>query len=595
MAPDVRTAAACSSLPSPPVQPEKEQLLELERMPVRGSFLSGRHLMPTTEGHMRNGCEAHPTATGTNAAIDVADFLTKADIERRFGINRHVILRHERSKDPRKRLIPVDEPRQNTFPWSGPRFRYDDIVELKAAIDHSKLESKDRGRGTRYFSVQAAAKTFGLRRQQLLGAIRHRGNQLKPIKKLRPGSALVERYELPDKELRQYLAEPARRAWRFNGVYDNGCMNLSAAAKTEEAQQAGVSYYILCHAVRSGALKTEEKMRCRLDTYREEHVITPESLATFVASFLRQPRRWAKRFNGIYGGTEPNRRMNAREAARLKGVKIHIIRQAPKDKLPWTWKRRPGTKECWERVYRESDVDKFLNPTKWTPQPGRISFEDIAAERKAVSSRARDALYLALKKIRELYPDCSELSPGRGRARWYDPVVIRYLDGVPTTGESEPPALPKVSDGSHTIQMAHEAALCHADGETDRAQSGQSEAGTQNDSRAEPTPKKKKRSTERGEGQAKLSAALVSHHRYKNGSCLNWEPVGNNELADNANVAWSTAKRFFDQKFHGYKRYKAACLNQTDLIASLRILNGEIAPHMLLYGRRPPGDGHPEH
>src|SRR5262249_18814112 len=38
-----------------------------------------------------------------------------------------------------------------------------------------------------------------------------------------------------------------------------------------------------------------------------------------------------------------------------------------------------------------------------------------------------------------------------------------------------------------------------------------------------------KRSTERGEGRAKLIAALTKHHQYADGGCLNLEPIGNNE------------------------------------------------------------------
>ena len=49
-----------------------------------------------------------------------------------------------------------------------------------------------------------------------------------------------------------------------------------------------------------------------------------------------------------------------------------------------------------------------------------------------------------------------------------------------------------------------------------------------------PAPKKGKRSTRRGEAAIKLIAALTKHHKYAKGSCLNLEPVGNNELARQA-------------------------------------------------------------
>ncbi len=71
-------------------------------------------------------------------------------------------------------------------------------------------------------------------------------------------------------------------------------------------------------------------METRPDTHRVEHVVTPEALK----EYLDQPRRWSKRFDGIYGGIEPNRLMNASAAARLKAVKIHVIRLTPKKGSP---------------------------------------------------------------------------------------------------------------------------------------------------------------------------------------------------------------------------------------------------------------------
>ena len=522
---------------------------------------------------MRNGSKDCPKAEAN--ATPIPDLLTKADIERTFKINRHVILRRQcLEKDDPNRLIPAEEPPQSTFPFRGPRFRYDDIAEIAAAIEKSKLDAQPHGTGIRYFSVLQGAKTFERPRSQLLGAVRH--GRVSAIKRFRPGSALVERYEIPDKELCQYVAEPKRKAWRFDGVYEDGRMNLAAAAKTKEAMAAGVSLNGLRKAAGSRALRTE--MRTRPDTNREEHVITPETLATF----LKHPRRWSKRFNGIYSGTEPNRMMNANAAARNKGVKIHIIRQAPKDKLPYTKKARPGTKRYRERVYYEPHIDAYLNPSQWTPKAGRLSFEQIAAERKALSSRDRWALYLALKEIRDSHPDCFELSPGRGRPAWYDPLVLELLGGERQLDPEE--------GRSPEIQIAREAGRLQANSHSDPAQREQSRAGTQNESRPEPADRKKKRSTGRGEAQEKLRAALIAHHEYRDGSCGNWEPVGNNQLADLAGVANSAAVRFFSTQFHGRNKYVAYCLQQTNLIVALRLLNREVAPHILLYGRAPLGE-----
>jgi len=94
----------------------------------------------------------------------------------------------------------------------------------------------------------------------------------------------------------------------------------------------------------------------------------------------------------------------------------------------------------------------------------------------------------------------------------------------------------------------------------------------------------RKRSTERGEGRAKLIAALTKHHQYADGGCLNLDPVGNNQLALLAGVAKRTASAFFRKEFQGHARYKALCRDASGLVAALKFLNGEYAPH-LLYGR----------
>jgi hypothetical protein len=103
------------------------------------------------------------------------------------------------------------------------------------------------------------------------------------------------------------------------------------------------------------------------------------------------------------------------------------------------------------------------------------------------------------------------------------------------------------------------------------------------------TPKKAKRSTERGEGLVKLIAALSKHHKYADGSCLNLEPVGNNELARLAEVSESTASVFFNKQFGGHTAYRAICSDAARLIAALKLLNQDFSPHHL-FGAKPPGD-----
>ena len=103
------------------------------------------------------------------------------------------------------------------------------------------------------------------------------------------------------------------------------------------------------------------------------------------------------------------------------------------------------------------------------------------------------------------------------------------------------------------------------------------------------TPTKAKRSTERGEGRAKLIAALTKHHKYADGSCLNLEPVGNNNLGRLVEVSESTASRFFKKEFKGHSKYRALCNNAPLLAAALKALNGEFRPHEL-YGARTPDE-----
>ena len=100
---------------------------------------------------------------------------------------------------------------------------------------------------------------------------------------------------------------------------------------------------------------------------------------------------------------------------------------------------------------------------------------------------------------------------------------------------------------------------------------------------------KTKRSTEKGEARAKLIAALTAHHQYAGGSCMNLEPVGNNELARLAGVSKSAASAFFNKQFGGHTKYRAACSDAPRLIAALKLLNQEFAPRHL-YGTKPPGE-----
>lgn len=91
-------------------------------------------------------------------------------------------------------------------------------------------------------------------------------------------------------------------------------------------------------------------------------------------------------------------------------------------------------------------------------------------------------------------------------------------------------------------------------------------------------PRRPKQSTERGEGRAKLIAALTKHHKYADGGCLNMEPIGNNELARLAGVSESTASAFFKKQFGGHAKYRAKCRDAGTLADALKAVRGEFTP-----------------
>jgi hypothetical protein len=94
--------------------------------------------------------------------------------------------------------------------------------------------------------------------------------------------------------------------------------------------------------------------------------------------------------------------------------------------------------------------------------------------------------------------------------------------------------------------------------------------------------KKTKRSTVRGEARSKLIAAFTEHHRYANESCLNSDPIGNNALADLAEVSVASASAFFKKEFEGHLKYRNACRKPTSLLSVLKLLNQDYPAHILL-------------
>jgi hypothetical protein len=88
-------------------------------------------------------------------------------------------------------------------------------------------------------------------------------------------------------------------------------------------------------------------------------------------------------------------------------------------------------------------------------------------------------------------------------------------------------------------------------------------------------------STKSTGSREKLIAALTKHHQYETGSCLNQEPIGNNELAKLAEVSTGTASAFFRKQFDGHSLYVTLCADRGKLLIALRILNNDITPKIL--------------
>jgi len=111
--------------------------------------------------------------------------------------------------------------------------------------------------------------------------------------------------------------------------------------------------------------------------------------------------------------------------------------------------------------------------------------------------------------------------------------------------------------------------------------------------RVDSTPQtlaRKKRSTEKGEAEAKLIAALAAHHEYSDGSCLNLDPVRNNAIARVADVDQGSATHFFKKHFRGRKQYIRICQDPESLSLILGALVRDM-PAWKLFGRAPTSEG----
>ncbi len=128
---------------------------------------------------------------------------------------------------------------------------------------------------------------------------------------------------------------------------------------------------------------------------------------------------------------------------------------------------------------------------------------------------------------------------------------------------------------------------------------GQVEGGDGGSKRPGKESSRPSQNTRRGGADLKLLAELNKHHAFKDGGCLNFTPIGLNELARRADVPQSSAVNFFNRHFGketgesrgrkkikkgGYARYEESCTcgEKGTFITVMKIINGEMEPSVFL-------------
>lgn len=86
------------------------------------------------------------------------------------------------------------------------------------------------------------------------------------------------------------------------------------------------------------------------------------------------------------------------------------------------------------------------------------------------------------------------------------------------------------------------------------------------------------------DAELKIIAFITQHHNYASDCPLNMTPIGVRELARQLGVSESTVSGFFKKQFGCYEAYERMCKsgNQQVLLASLKVLNGEFTPRILV-------------
>lgn len=92
-----------------------------------------------------------------------------------------------------------------------------------------------------------------------------------------------------------------------------------------------------------------------------------------------------------------------------------------------------------------------------------------------------------------------------------------------------------------------------------------------------------------GNSRAVIHAALIEHHRYQDGRCDVFEPIGVNDLAKKAGKSPASATRFFKHHFGnaGHDAYVKACLAGESLVLALRNMDPDAPLREKLIGAEP--------
>jgi hypothetical protein len=94
---------------------------------------------------------------------------------------------------------------------------------------------------------------------------------------------------------------------------------------------------------------------------------------------------------------------------------------------------------------------------------------------------------------------------------------------------------------------------------------------------SKPKPVKPKKSRSPGAAEFLLQKALKTHHKYADGSCLNYDPIGSNALARLVKVSGGSANNFFNNYFDGYPNYLKACHLERPLAVKIALLERDFS------------------